>query len=186
MMSSRLPSLRGQRISRNLLQEGKNGAELDVMDAKKQATTQAKPFGKWIIEPTPHSSKAVDDEGDKSLTLHTFSDVLTAATESHQKTKRRWRSDRAVRTRQLIAWGFNSSIYSAAALLSLSYGVKFKSNSTNEMMTVWVLAMLQVYLVVEPMQILVVVCLPNVCNSRTRVGRCCTNAVKCCNEIFQP
>jgi hypothetical protein len=52
-----------------------------------------------------------------------------------------------------LAWLFNVLVYFAASLLSLTYGVKFGSTSTNEMITVWIIAMVQIYFFIEPIQV---------------------------------
>jgi len=176
--SGRMPSLRGERISRDCL--GSRPVAEDVQDGA------VKPKGKWASISLGSLVDAAGVAGCEAPKLRSISELVDAASKSHQETKRSWRSTRETRTRASVAWAFNAFIYVGAALLSLTYGVKFRSNSTNEMITVWMLAMLQVYLVVEPLQILLVVCLPTLCTSQTRCGRGCTKTWKALNEIFRP
>ena len=173
----RMPSLRGERISRAFL--GRVPGAEDSVEA-------VKPKGRWAaisLGALVESTGAPGTEGPK---LRSISELVDAAAKSHQEVKRRWRSYRETRARTAAAWAFNAFVYVGSALLALTYGVKFKSNSTNEMITVWMLAMLQVYLIIEPIQILVVVCLPNLCSKKTRCGRGCTKTWKVLNEIFRP
>ena len=54
------------------------------------------------------------------------------------------------------------------------------------MATVWIVALVQMYLFIEPVQVLVVVCAPFLCDESTRCGRCCLAARYCYNEFFSP
>ena len=78
------------------------------------------------------------------------------------------------------AWTFNIAVYATCALLCLTYANKFGANSTNEMITVWILVLLQIYLIVEPLQILVVIVLPLLCERSERGSRCCKKLKACC------
>ena len=185
--ATQLPTLRGERISRQLLEckaaVFKVGRDPPQDCASKQPGIGGKcgavPLGTRIDKTAPKETI----EPPKHISIF---DVVVAATKTHSEIKRRWRPEREVRARLIVAWAFNAFIYVASALLSLTYGVKFKSTTTNEMITVWVLAMLQVYLIIEPLQILIMVCLPSLCTPKTRCGRCCTNAWQVLNEVFRP
>jgi hypothetical protein len=117
--------------------------------------------------------------------FHNFGAVALAQLKQHTE-RSGWRSDRCVSVRMTLAWLFNLCVYFVSALLSLTYGVKFGPESTNEMITVWFIAMFQIYFLVEPMQILVVVCAPFLCDDATRCGRCCLRIRYCYNEFFSP
>jgi len=118
--------------------------------------------------------------------LTSLAAVVAAAKQKHDETRKRWLSDRVIRCRITVAWSINALIYIASALLTLTYGVKYGSNTTNEMLTLWMLAILQIYLIIEPVQIILIVCLPSLCDKRTRVGRFFTNARACLRELCDP
>ena len=84
------------------------------------------------------------------------------------------------------AWTFNIAVYATCALLCLTYANKFGANSTNEMITVWIIAMFQIYLIIEPVQILVTACAPFLCTEDSRCGRCCLRVKYYYNEFFSP
>merc|ERR1711924_359766 len=115
--------------------------------------------------------------------LRTFSEIVAAATRKYLDNGANWRSDRNVRRRTIAAWAFNALVYFTVAVLTLTHGSKFTANSTNEMLTVWLLAMLQIYLIVEPIQILVMVSIPLVCDQKTDRGRCCAVVKFCWHEL---
>ena len=115
--------------------------------------------------------------------LDNYEAAASAKDQVQQHTRR---SDRSVCVRMYIAGIFNLWVYFVGALLSLTYGVKFGPDSTNEMITVWVIAMFQIYCIIEPVQILIIVCAPFLCDDSTRLGRFCLKARYCYNEFFSP
>jgi len=116
--------------------------------------------------------------------LRMFSDIVAAATKKQLGSGANWRTERAVRTRTGVAWAFNGLVYFTVALLTLTHGSKFTARTTNEMLTVWLLAMLQIYLIIEPVQILVIACLPMLCDQSRPRGRCCTAVKRCWHDVF--
>jgi hypothetical protein len=58
-------------------------------------------------------------------------------------------------TRVSLAWGFNLLLFFVCAILSLTYGVvKFRGAATSFMLLGWAVAAFQMYLVIEPLQVL--------------------------------
>eukprot|EP00326_Haptolina_ericina_P003322 CAMPEP_0181205914 /NCGR_PEP_ID=MMETSP1096-20121128/20740_1 /TAXON_ID=156174 ORGANISM="Chrysochromulina ericina, Strain CCMP281" /NCGR_SAMPLE_ID=MMETSP1096 /ASSEMBLY_ACC=CAM_ASM_000453 /LENGTH=119 /DNA_ID=CAMNT_0023296747 /DNA_START=1 /DNA_END=360 /DNA_ORIENTATION=+ len=105
-----------------------------------------------------------------------------------QKTQEwRWRGRCAFWTRVSLAWAFHIFLYLVCCLLALTFGVvKFKAQATNFMLMGWAVAACQTYLVIEPLQVFVLVCMPCLWRDDTRLGRCCLRVRYVYNEYFSP
>ena len=67
--------------------------------------------------------------------VRNFGAVVASAKVKQHTERSGWRSDRCVCVRITLAWLFNLFVYFVSALLSLTYGLKFGPQSTNEMIT---------------------------------------------------
>jgi len=98
-----------------------------------------------------------------------------------------WRGECEFWTRVVLSWMFNLFIYFVCAVASLTYGIiKFQGAATNFMLIGWGVAACQTYLVLEPLQIIIIVFLPCIVSEETRCGRCCLRIKFWYNELFTP
>jgi hypothetical protein len=166
--SSRRISLKARVASRKAVREAAKVTKAAVKAARKAAkvTKAAMKAARRAGGLTPSSSGAVI----ASVPLQ----------------RRAWRSERAVAVRMTLAWLFNVFTYVVFALSALIYGVKFGDTSTNEMLTVWMVAMFQVYVIVEPVQIFFIVLATCLFDGRTPLGRFCLGVRICYNDFFSP
>lgn len=118
--------------------------------------------------------------------LDSLSAIVRVAKRRYDDTPKSWLSDRVVRRRTCLAWSFNAAVYAIAALLSLTNASKYGPYSTNEMLTGWLLAIGYIYLIIEPLEIIVTVCLPRLCDRQTNAGDCCLKLWLCLGEICRP
>lgn len=168
----------GATVAFQLAQQTLSSAMAESKEGFSEATEKA-------AEALKEVARAATGE-EKPTSLRNFAAVVKAAQKASYLNRKLWRSERSVGYRQSFAWTFNAFIYFLCALLSLSFGVKFGSDSTNEMITVWCIAMFQIYIIIEPIQILIVVLAPQLCDDSTAYGRCCLRARYCYNDFFQP
>jgi len=97
-----------------------------------------------------------------------------------------WRSRREYRIRHTIAWIFNLGVVIAFCFVSVVYGLKFGEQSTKNMILSWLIAYGVTAAIVEPIQILVVVCFPCLCDESTRCGRYMRKCQFVYNELCAP
>jgi len=99
----------------------------------------------------------------------------------------RWRGPVEYRLRSFVAWFMGVLLYVIFCLAAAVYGVvKFKGAATNYMLASWGVAAIQTYIIIEPVQVIVVIALPCLVNEQTRCGRCCLRCRFWYNEIFAP
>ena len=73
------------------------------------------------------------------------------------------------------------------SILSLTFGVvKFKGTATNFMLLGWAVAACQTYLIIEPLQVCILVCMPCLFRDTNACGRCCIRIRYVYNELFTP
>ncbi|KAL1515189.1 hypothetical protein AB1Y20_004250 [Prymnesium parvum] len=119
--------------------------------------------------------------------LDDFAAVVVAARLASIKEQVRWRSEREQKLRWAIAWFGNSVVYFLAALIVLVYGVQALGPSAMTATVLsWVVALLQVFLIIEPAQVCLVTVLQFWISDDTVVGRCFRRIQWCYNEFFSP
>mmetsp|Transcript_23328 Transcript_23328/g.57556 ORF Transcript_23328/g.57556 Transcript_23328/m.57556 type:complete len:157 (-) Transcript_23328:239-709(-) len=123
----------------------------------------------------------------KQLKIDSLQQAAAVASLVEWGRKYRWRSDCEFWSRVALAWTFNIFIYIVASIASLTYGVvKFQGAATNYMLVGWGIAAVQIYIVLEPLQILIIVFAPWLFNEDTNCGRCCGRVRFWYNELFAP
>lgn len=99
----------------------------------------------------------------------------------------RWRNKSEQFRRRFAGWFFNALMYVLAGLLVLVYGVQALGPDTmTSTIVTWLVAILQVFLIIEPLQVCIVAALPFCVNEGTRAGRCCRRLQQFYNEILAP
>jgi len=116
-----------------------------------------------------------------------FAAVALGALNKHEKDSIRWRGKRERKCRNALAWFVNAAFYFFAGLVVLAFGVKALGPKVmNATVISWVIAMMQVFFILEPLQACLIACLPFIASEDTRCGRCCRRAQWCYNEFFSP
>ena len=70
-----------------------------------------------------------------------------------------------------LAWLLNVAAYLAACVIALVFGVLFAAPAFTELLLAWLAALLFTWLVVEPSEVLALVLLPGLTNSK-RMAKC--------------
>jgi len=129
--------------------------------------------------------------GDAVKTKKTnLTDITSIALKAYvEEVKRsvRWRSQREQNCRKALAWLFNAAIFFLAALVVLVYGVKALGSEVMTATVVsWCVAIMQVFLIIEPVQVFIIVLCPFFFSEQTAIGRCFRRVQWCYNEYFTP
>jgi len=116
-----------------------------------------------------------------------FAAVTLRALVRKKKDDIRWRTPRERWWRMKIAWFVVAVAYFFLSLVVLTFGVKALGPATmNATITAWVIALCQVFLILEPLQICISATMPFCVSEESRCGRCCRRAQWCYNEFFSP
>ena len=116
-----------------------------------------------------------------------FAALTIKAYVAKQQTEIRWRSFREQRCRNAIAWLFNAVMYFICTVMVLAFGVEALGPSVMASTVAgWVAGLLQVFLIVEPLQVLIVTCFPYCIEEDTKCGRCFRRVQWFYNEFLSP
>ena len=116
-----------------------------------------------------------------------FAALTIKAYVAKQQTEIRWRSFREQRCRNAIAWFFNACIYFMVTWMVLAFGVEALGPGVMAATVVaWVMGLAQVFLIVEPLQVVIVTCFPYCIEEDTRCGRCFRRVQWFYNEFLSP
>jgi len=119
--------------------------------------------------------------------LNDFTVITLQAVLERTKREIRWRSRTEQNVRAGLAWIFNAAMYFIASVMVLAYGVEaLGPDVMGPTIRAWLFALIQVFLIVEPLQVVIVATMPFCINEDTRVGRCCRRTQWCYNEFFAP
>jgi len=97
-----------------------------------------------------------------------------------------WRKPCVYNTRLALAWVFNFGILLVACFFSIIYALKFQELATRNMCMAWLVAYGVTFAVVEPVQVLMIACLPSLSDEDTRCGRYCGRCRFIYNELCAP
>jgi len=97
-----------------------------------------------------------------------------------------WRPDWAYKWRLRLAWAFNLLVMLLACLVSVIYALKFGDEETRNMCLSWLIAYGVTFAIVEPVQVLVLTCAPNLQDEDTASGRFCMQCLFIYNELCAP
>ena len=98
----------------------------------------------------------------------------------------RWRSPRDYRARQIAAWTFSFTFLGFVLFLSLIYALKYEENAMKQIMLSWTMAYAWTFAIVEPVQIIMLVAIPNCQNEDTKCGRYVGRCRTVYNELCAP
>lgn len=73
-----------------------------------------------------------------------------------------------------------------SCFVSLIYALKFREEATRMMALSWLIAYAVTFAIVEPLQVLILVCMPCLFDENTRCGRCMLWTRFIYNEICAP
>ena len=139
---------------------------------------------------TAAAAKSIGAVQERVTSVQNASDVAAVTLEAYmERTKKliHWRSVREQRHRTCLAWMFNALIYFCAGVIVLAYGVKALGSAAMTATVVgWLLALAQVFFIIEPLQVVVVVAFPFCVNEDTHCGRCFRRAQWVYNELLAP
>ena len=85
-----------------------------------------------------------------------------------------------------LAWAIVWAILLAGCFYSILLARTFGAIETNKMIVAWLIAYGQTFVVVEPIQILLLAGTPCLFNEETRCGRCCVRCRFIYNELLAP
>ena len=85
-----------------------------------------------------------------------------------------------------LAWTFNLVLLVFFLFVSMIYGLKFEEQATNNMVLTWLMAYGLTFAIIEPAQVILLVCCPCLWNENHRCGRCMVNCRFMYNEICAP
>jgi len=97
-----------------------------------------------------------------------------------------WRPPWQYRLRFNIAWTINILVLLQFMFVSLIYALKFGEQATANMVISWVLAYGVTFALVEPIQVLLLVCAPCLFDESTKCGRCMGRCRFVYNELCAP
>jgi len=119
--------------------------------------------------------------------LTDFAAVVLTAYVDHAKRRMRMRSERERRCRKGVAWLFASVVYFVATWIVLIYGVQsLGPEAASATIFSWLMALLQVFLIIEPLQIFFFAALPFCVGPSSRIGRFFEQLRTFYNEILSP
>jgi len=181
-------------IADDLEEEAQEGEE-----GKDDQPEESAALKKWDVESTRASIASV------RASLNKRDEGLTQAERDHRKLseirmasttlrallhKRRedlgWRSPLTFAVRQALAWAFNMLVLLLACFVSVIYALKFEEQETRNMCMAWLIAYGVTFAIVEPLQVLVIACLPCLSDEETKCGRVCGRARFIYNELCAP
>jgi len=123
----------------------------------------------------------------KNRQLNDFTAIALKAYVEDIKKQVRWRSQREQNIRWFVAWFFSWTMYFVFCWIVLIYGVQaLGPASMSATIMAWLIAILQVFLIIEPLQVCFVALFPFCVNEETTCGRCFRRLQWCYNEVLAP
>jgi len=127
----------------------------------------------------------------KVLTKITDLATLTILAKEQQKLTDKmqflgWRPPWQYQLRYKIAWTVNIIVLLQFMFVSLIYALKFGEQATANMVMSWVLAYGVTFALVEPIQVILLVCAPCLFDENTKCGRCMGRCRFVYNELCAP
>lgn len=98
----------------------------------------------------------------------------------------RWRGRKEIMCRQILAWSFSALMVCGMLFQAIIYALKFGDQQTQSMIVSWLVAYGWTFAIVEPVQILILVCAPCLFDDSTRCGRCMLWCKFIYNELCAP
>jgi len=98
----------------------------------------------------------------------------------------RWRGPRERACRVGAAWAFNLTVLVLAYLVSIIFCARFGERETSTMSVSWLIAYGLTFLLIEPVQVLLLAGAPFLFDETTLVGRCCLRVRLVYNELCAP
>lgn len=91
------------------------------------------------------------------------SDLAVASLQAqlaHRKREMQWRGPVEYQLRHTLAWLVNVAVILISLFLSLIYALKFNDKATKQMAVAWLVAYGVTFAIVEPLQVIILVCAP--------------------------
>ena len=116
--------------------------------------------------------RSAKEEGNAVLNQRKVRQLVLTAQLAQKRQEFNFRREHVFRCRLALAWMFNALIFLLALFTSFIYGLKFKESATNNMVLTWAIAYGVTFAIVEPVQVIFLVCTPCLFSEDHRCGRC--------------
>ena len=97
-----------------------------------------------------------------------------------------WRGTREYAARQALAWAINILVLLLTLFTCLIYALKFGEIATYQMVMSWMISYAWTFLIVEPVQVVILACAPCLFNEEHTCGRCMGRIRFVYNELLSP